>query len=338
MSVTISDVARLANVSKATVSAVINDRPGISQKTRERVLEIASRLNFRPNQVARSLSIRKTYSIGLVIKEIDNPFFAQIMKGVYDTCVNHAYTVLLGSSELSPQRELQSIETLVNQRVEGLILSPLHGEDMDFYYLADLIHDRYPLVTLGEISNYGTSVVEAKNEDGAFEAVRHLIHLGHKRIAYFSGPAHSSHAIDRAEGYRRAFLESHLPYRSDDVVQVGSYIENGYEAGKRFFTNRKDRPTAVLCYNDLVAMGLINALFDVGFSVPDDISVIGFDDIQYGAHFRVPLTTVHVPTYEIGKTAAEMVIGQIDDPEKSRQEKKRFDVQLVHRKSTSSLN
>lgn len=338
MAVTISDVARLADVSKATVSAVMNDRPGISQKTRDRVLEIAAHLNFRPNQLARSLSIRKTHSIGLVIKEIDNPFFTKIMKGVYDTCIHHGYTVLLGSSELSPQRELQSIETLVNQRVEGLILAPLLGEDVDFSYLSDLTRDRYPLVTLGRVSNYHTSVVEAKNVEGAFEAVRYLIRSGHKRIAYFSGPTHSSNAEDRAEGYSRAFLESHLPYRSEDVVQVGSHIENGYEAGKRFFSQQQDYPTAVFCYNDLVAMGLINALTDLGFSVPDDISVIGFDNIQYGAHFRVPLTTVHVPTYEMGKTAAEMVIGQINDTDKPRQEKKFFDVELIHRKSASSMN
>ncbi len=333
MSITISDVARLANVSKATVSAVMNERPGISQKTRERVLEIAAHLNFRPNQLARSLSTQKTHSIGLVIKEIDNPFFMKIMKGVYDTCVHHEYTVLLGSSELSPQRERQSIETLANQRVEGLILAPLRGEDVDFSYLSDLTRDRFPLVTLGNVSNYPTSVVEAKNKEGSFEAVRYLIHAGHQRIGYFSGPSHSSHAEDRAEGYRQAFLESHLPYRSDDVVQAGSSIENGYEAGKRLFGQQQDHPTAVFCYNDLVAMGLINALTDLEFSVPDDVSVIGFDNIQYAAHFKVPLTTVHVPTYEMGKTAAEMIIGQIDDPTKPRQEKKFFDVELIHRKS-----
>jgi len=332
MPVTISDVARMANVSKATVSAVMNNRPGISQKTRERILEIAAHLNFRPNPLARSLSISKTLSIGLVIKEIDNPFFTKIMKAVYDTCIRHGYTVLLGSSELSPEKELQSIETLVHQRVEGLILAPLHGDDVDFSYLTDLIRDEFPLVTLGPVSNYPTSFVEARNADGAYEAVRYLIRSGHKRIAYFSGPSHSAHSEDRAEGYKRAFLESGLPFRPEDVMHVGSYIENGYRAGKAMFAG-SDHPTAVFCYNDLVAMGLINALTDCGYTVPENISVIGFDNIPYGAHFRVPLTTVHVPAYEMGERAAEMIIEQITDGEKLGQEKQFFEVELIHRKS-----
>jgi len=335
MSVTISDVARLANVSKATVSAVMNGRPGISEKTRKRVLEIATHLNFRPNQIARSLSIRKTHSIGLVIKEIDNPYFSKIMKGVFDTCAEHDFTVLLGSSELSPEKEKKSIDTLVAQRVDGLILAPLQGEDVDFSYLSDLVRDCYPLVTLGVVKNYPTAVVESKNVEGAFEAVNYLIQEGHKRIAYFSGPSHSSHSEDRAEGFRRACLENRISCRSEDVVQTGSYIQDGYEKGKSFFTSQADCPSAVFCYNDLVAIGLINALTELGFSVPDDISVIGFDNIDYGAHFRIPLTTVYVPAYEIGKIAAEMVIEQISGQGNTKNRKQILDVELIIRDSVS---
>ena len=335
MAVTISDVARLAGVSKAAVSAVLNDRPGISQATRERILEIVNRLNYRPSQVARSLSIRQTRSIGLVIKEIDNPYFSKVMKGVFDTCAEQDFTVLLGSSELSPKKEKQSIDTLVAQRVDGLILASLQGEDVDFSYLSDLIRDHYPLVTMGSIKNYPTSVVEVKNVEGAFEAVNYLIRSGHKRIAYFSGPSHSSHSEDRAEGYRRAFLESRLPFQFKDVVQAGSYIENGYEKGKKFFSGRSDYPSAVFCYNDLVAIGLINALTELGLSVPVDVSVIGFDDIDFVAHFRIPLTTIHVPAYEIGKVAAEMVIGQIAEKGLSKNTKQILDVELIVRNSVS---
>jgi DNA-binding LacI/PurR family transcriptional regulator len=191
------------------------------------------------------------------------------------------------------------------------------------------------LVTLGPVSNYPTSFVEARNADGAYEAVSYLIQSGHKRIAYFSGPSHSSHSADRAEGYKRAFLESDLPFNPEDVIAVGSYIENGYEAGRTLFNNTK-HPTAVFCYNDLVAMGLVNALIDLGYEVPGNISVIGFDNIPYGAHFRVPLTTVHVPVYEMGRQAAEMIIEQIDNG-KPAQDKRYFDVKLIHRKSAGSV-
>ncbi len=196
MNITIDDVARMADVSKATVSAVLNDRPGISSHTREKVLHIVKKLNYRPNQIARSLSIQKTKSIGLVIKEIDNPFYAKIMKGVFDKCSDSGYTVLLGSSELTPAQEIKSIETLINQRVDGLIISPLQSAAYDFSYLADLIKNRYPFVTLGSIINYQTNVVEINKVKAAYKAVCYLIHQTQSRIANFFCPSLSTHSYN----------------------------------------------------------------------------------------------------------------------------------------------
>jgi LacI family transcriptional regulator len=333
MKTTIADVARVSDVSKAAVSAVLNDKPGVSKETREKVLQVIQRLNYRPNAIARSLIAKKTKTIGLVIKEIDNPYFSKIMKGVFDACSKHGYTVLLGSSELSPAQERKSVEALTGHRVDGLILSPLQGEDVDFTCLAELIRDRTPLAMLGSVKNYATNVVDIDNVDAAYQAVSHLIGLGHDNIAYFAGPAYSAHSDERLEGYRKAHLECNLQIREKNIVRVGSYVADSYRMAKVFLSSADDRPTAVFCYNDLVAIGLINTLSEMGISVPDQMSVLGFDNLDVGEYFKIPLTTVHVPTYEIGYAAAELLIRQMAAPDPVPPERIMFQTKLVIRNS-----
>lgn len=322
----------MANVSKATVSAVLNNKPTVSPQTRELVNEVIRHLNYRPNEIARSLSIRRTKCIGLVIKEIDNPYFAKVMKGVFDVCCEMGYTVLLGSSELSPNQELKSVQTLTHRHVDGLIISPLQGDDIDFSYLGNLLRENYPLVMLGSVKNYITNTVDIDNVKAAYEAVSYLIKLGHTSIAYFSGPAHSAHSQDRLEGYRQAMIDHQLPLQKSYILEVGSYIANSYQVGKRFFSERGDWPTAVFCYNDLVALGLINALTELDMNVPEQVSVIGFDNIEFCEAARVPLTTVLVPAYDIGCTAARLLLRQIAAP-KSLNEKIVLETKLIVRKS-----
>jgi LacI family transcriptional regulator len=333
MKTTIADVARMANVSKAAVSAVLNDRPGISKETREKILQVIQRLNYKPNAIARSLIVNRTKSIGLVIKEIDNPYFSKIMKGVFDACSKLGYTVLLGSSELSPGQERKSVEALTGQRVDGLILSPLQGEDVDFSYLADLIRDGIPVATLGSVKNYATNVVDIDNADAACRAVTHLIGLGHTDIAYFAGPAYSAHSDERLEGYRKAHMEHNLQIREKNIIRVGSYVMDSFKSAKAFLSGPVDRPTAVFCYNDLVAIGLINALFEMEIPVPDRMSVLGFDDLEAGEYFKIPLTTVHVPAYEIGYAAAELLIRQLNASEPAPPQKILFPTKIVVRNS-----
>ena len=163
----------------------------------------------------------------------------------------------------------------------------------------------------------------------------HLIENGHTQIAYFSGPSHSAHSQDRFEGYRQRMVEENLTVIPEYVLTVGSNIENGYEIGRAFFKERTPRPTAVLCYNDLVAIGVINALSDLGFDVPRDVSVIGFDNIDICDSVRVPLTTVYAPAYEIGQKAAELVFRQIQNRSRMLNERIVLEPDLVVRKSVS---
>ena len=339
MNITIEDVARMAKVSKGTVSAVLNEKSTVSEKTRAKVLAVIKKLNYRPNLLARSLSIQKTKSIGLVIKEIDNPYFTKIMKGVFDSCTNKDYIVLLGSSELSPVQETKHIETLINQRVAGLIISPLQGEGVDLSYIADLLRDNYPLVMLGSVKNFLTNAVDVNNVEAAYQAVRYLIELGHKNIAYFAGPSYSIQSFERMEGYQNALSFTNVPMNKKNIVQVGSYMKNGYDKGKEIFSNfNLKSPTAVFCYNDLVAIGLMNALTELGINIPEQVSIIGFDDINMCDSFKIPLTTIRVPAYQIGQTAANILVDQITNGVTTEREKQVLKAELVKRSSCTKLH
>jgi len=333
MRLTISDIAKLAGVSKSTVSLVLNNKPGVSEKIRREVLEVIEKYRYNPSQIAQSLAARETRSIGLIIKEIDNPYFSRLMRGVYDSCSELGYSVLLGSSELSAGKEAEIIKTLVSKRVDGLIISPLQSEGSNFSYLIDLLKDNYPLVILGIVTNYPTNVVDIDNAKAAYDAVSLLIRHGHTKIAHFGGPVHSGHGQRRLEGYKQALSDHGIPISKNYIVAVEPYIPDGYQAGKHLFSGNADPPTAVFCYNDLVAIGLINALTDLGVDVPDDVSVMGFDNIDFGEYVRIPLTTVQMPAYEIGKAAASLLVKQINSPSTPLVERVILEHKIIERHS-----
>lgn len=337
MRMTISDIAKLSGVSKSAVSIVLNKKTGVSEKTRAKVLKTIKKYNYNPNQIAQSLAAKETKSIGLIIKEIDNPYFSKVMKGVYDTCSELGYSALLASSELSTDKESEIITTLLSKRVDGLIISPLEIENTDFEHILNLINDKIPLVVLGTIQNYLTNSVDIDNLKAAYDAVTNLINLGHTKIAHFAGPTHSGHGQKRQEGYIKALLDHNLPINKNYILPVAPHTQNGYKIGKEFFSRKIDLPTAVFCYNDLVAIGLINALLDLGINVPEDVSVVGFDNIDFGEFLKIPLTTVNMPAYEIGKAATNLLIKQIAESSKSLNEIVVIDHELVERKSCSQI-
>ncbi|MCA9735076.1 MAG: LacI family DNA-binding transcriptional regulator [Deferribacteres bacterium] len=333
MRLKIDDIARLANVSKATVSAVINEKSGVAAKTRKNVLDIIERFDYRPNHVARSLSKRATKSIGLVIKEIDNPFYTKIMRGVFDTCSQRGYSVFLGSSELLWEQEEKIIDVFVGQQVDGLIVTPLHGVTRDFKNILNLISRKFPLVTVGEIKNYKTNNVCIDNVQAARRAVSYLIERGHKHIAYFAGPENSLNSEQRLHGYEYALSDAGLPVQKKYVLRTGSNFDDGYSIGEHLFSKRGELPTAVFCYNDLLAIGLIQALQKLGFKIPEDIAVIGFDNIDFSRFANIPLTTVMNPARELGEKAAKLLLQQIENPAHSHPEQVVLDAPLIVRNS-----
>lgn len=337
MRMTISDIAKLANVSKSAVSIVINNKTGVSERTRTKVLETIRKFNYSPNQLAQSLAAKETKSIGLIIKEIDNPYFAKVMKGVYDACSELGYSVLLGSSELSSDKEAEIINTLLSKRVDGLLISPLQNEKANFTYLAEILNDNFPLVILGAIQNYYTNSVDIDNAKAAYDAVSYLIKLGHTKIAHFAGPVHSGHGQKRLEGYKHALIDNQIPINNSFIIPVEPYTSNGHRAGLDLFSNNTDKPTAVFCYNDLVAIGLINALSELKIKVPGTVSVVGFDNIDFSGYVKIPLTTIQMPAYEIGKVATNLLIKQITSSAAPLNENVILEHKLIERESCARL-
>ncbi|KAA3614643.1 MAG: LacI family transcriptional regulator [Calditrichaeota bacterium] len=333
MKLNINDIARLANVSKATVSAVINDKPGVALKTRQKVQDIVVRHNYKPNHMARSLSVRSTKSIGLVIKEIDNPFYTKIMRGVYDVCSRHGYTVFLGSSELLWEQEEKTMEAFVQKQVDGLIVTPLNDFDRNSQSIANLIERNFPLVMVGQIKKYQTSSVRIDNIKAAKQAVTFLIKNGHTQIAYFSGPSNSLHSEERFQGYKEALIEAGLQLQSKWCIAAGPKFDDGFENGMQLFSGTSERPTAVFCYNDLVAIGLIQALKIQKIRVPQDIAVVGFDNIDFSRFANISLTTVENPAREMGEAAARMVLKQIENPDFILHDEIILDATLIERDS-----
>jgi LacI family transcriptional regulator/LacI family repressor for deo operon, udp, cdd, tsx, nupC, and nupG len=320
---TIKDVAERAGVSSATVSNVINDKGKVSESTRKTVLQAVEELNYRPNASAqRRLQKGARKSIGLVVKEIHNPYFADVTVGVQEKAEENGYEIMLSSSEGRRKTERGIVEMFVEKDVDGIIINPLLDREADLSHLFELKRRNIPFVLLEEVHGLKASLVDIDNVEAAQELTTYLIDRGHENIIHFAGPEYSMHSEERVEGFRRTFFESGLVYSENYVVRAGAHMRDGYETGMAYFqeTDRADWPTAVTCYNDLVAIGLLRALRELEVSVPEEVSVTGFDNIETCEYAPVPLTTMGVPTSEMGRTAVEVLLQHIEaagdhDPE-----------------------
>jgi LacI family transcriptional regulator len=337
--VTISDVAREAGVSKATVSAVVNRSGTIAAATRARVQEVVDRLNYRPGAPARSPRVEEDPSIGMLIREINNPYHVEVAAGARQEAEENGYGLMVTSSAAEYQTERKVVERLLRKDLHGLIITPVLHESADLSYLYDLKRRGIPHVLLAGIWGVQASLVDVDNVEASRQAVAYLIEQGHTRIAHLAGPRFSMHSQERIEGVRRAFSESHLRFTADVIVPAGSHLEDGYEAGLGLFGSGRDdhRPTAVTCYNDLVALGLCRALDELNLHVPEDVSVIGYGDLPILEYLPLPLTTVRVPKFEMGKTAARMLIRQLRSGAVDAPERVNLETELVVRRSTRRL-
>ena len=338
--VTIHDVAERAGVSIGTVSAVINRKQTVGNATRRKVEQAIDELNYRPSAAARRrLQPAQEKSIGLVIKEVNNPYFADIIIGVQEAAAEQGYGVLVVSSERTYKLEQNLVDLLVAKDVEGLIINPLLDEDADLSHLFELKRRNIPMVLLESVRGMQASMVDVDNVGASKNAVMHLIERGHTRIVHLAGPRYSMHSDERIEGVRRAFSGQRFVFDDDDIIHAGARLEDGYRAGLQYFRERThDRPTAVTCYNDLVALGLMRALREIGLNVPDDVSVIGYDDIEMASYASVPLTTVRVPKRQIGRTSTEILIRHIEALDAGTIEKVSLKAQLIVRASTRELD
>ena len=300
----IKDVARHARVSVATVSRVFNDSTLVSEATRARVRKVAARLNYWPNGAARSLITNRTHAIGVLLPDLFGEFFSEIIHGI-DQAAGRAGFHLLVSSSHAHTEEIVAALRVMRGRIDGLIVMVPDADGPAAIRAAGV---DFPLVLIDPGSDAGgVPSVSIANREGAETMVRHLLQLGHRRIAMITGPARNTDAEQRREGYRAALRQANAD-SSHDLEFSGDFSEpSGYEAAARLLA-LSPRPTAVFCANDYMAIGVLGALSDAGVRVPQEMAVVGFDDISMARYLNPPLTTMHVDAYHLGIRAAELIV------------------------------
>jgi DNA-binding LacI/PurR family transcriptional regulator len=312
------DVAKLAGVSRTTVSFVLNDVPGmkISEETRQRVLEAARELDYYPTAAARSLASGKTHRIGLILGEGQrrlsaDAFLPTFLQGVTASVHQRSYFLMIHLSEDVPSHEAYA-RLIREQQVDGLILS---GPRADDPLLEKLAEEGFPLILHGQLHDYEFPNVDVDNKAGGYQATSHLIQLEHRRIGFISNaPLSYAGANDRFLGYRQALTEHDLPL-DQELVRTAAFLPEAGHAAMDELLALPDRPTAVFAASDVVALGAVSAIHSAGLSIPQDVAVVGFDDIFLAGQVYPPLTTIRVPAYGLGWTSAEVLIALIEGDE-----------------------
>ncbi|HML38643.1 MAG TPA: LacI family DNA-binding transcriptional regulator [Bacillota bacterium] len=328
MSVTIKDVAVLAEVSTATVSHVINNTRFVSGDTAEKVWSAVRQLNYNTNSVAKSLRSKKTNTIGLLIPDISNYFFSQIAEVVQNTLKQNGYRLILGNSNEDISDEKAQVELFNHQCVDGLIMVTTAG---DVAYLREAIGHRYPVVFIDRKPvNYEADSVLVQNFEGAHDAVSRLIGKGHRRIGFISGLQRLSTSEERLEGYRRALQDHGIPVDDALIGYGNSKFESGYELTRSLV--KSAMATALFIGNNLMTVGAVDYLIKDGFSIPGDVAVIGFDDYNWAEICNPPLSVIKQPACEIARKAAELLLQRLEEPDRPCREI-RMPVEIIVRSS-----
>lgn len=331
---TIKDIAKVAGVSHTTVYRALNDKPRISQSTKEQIISIAREFNYQPNVLAQSLVSGRTKTLGLVITTIVNPFYPELAKGIEDTARSLGYSIILCCTNFDISLEKQYIDMLRSRGVDGIIFTSAHIRDPN---ITRLVEDGFPLILVnrrvhGDPLMDSINYVVVENAKGGFLAIEHLIRMGHERIGIISGPSDSSPAVERLEGARRAFTEYGLD-PGELLVLEGDFLKSsGYEAAKKFLAMR-DSPSAIFGINDYMALGALEAILDSGLKVPEDIALIGFNDIEFSSLKAIELTTIGQKKYEMGSIAVHTLIERIEKGDGDRARQITLEPELIVRKS-----
>ena len=303
----IKDVAKLAGVSPASVSLALNEKPYVRKEVKERIYRAVEDLGYRPNIVARSLRKKKTGIIGLVLSDIANPFYPEIARGVEERAREYGFNVILCNTDNDPSQERNSIEILLSRQIDGLIITSARSTDN----LKEYLREDCPIVLVNRDPFPGRfDFVGIDNISSARMVVNHLIKLGHQRIAFIEGEPASPASFGRYEGYTRALGEAGISVQ-ENYVKVG-YLK--YESGYRVaisFLGEVPPPTAVFCANDMMALGAIDACAEKRMKVPQDVAIVGFDDMWVASLKNVQLTTVRQPRYQMGVKAVDLMIERI---------------------------
>ena len=305
LSISIKDIARAANVSHSTVSRALRNSSLVNAETAEKIQRIARESNFRVSAVGRSLATGRTNSIGVVVTTIADPFVAEVVTAVEDTANARRYSVILASSKSDPEREMKVVQSFEERRVDGILVI---GSRVGSVYIPVLAEMKIPIVLINS-QHPGDFIysVTIDNAGGGRAATRFLIQLGHRRIAFVGDRSGAQSNIGRIAGYEQALQKAGIPLRPELIASGEPNPEGGFRATESLLS-AADPPTALFCFNDLMAMGALNAIQQRHMRVPEDISVIGFDDVAIASHTFPPLTTVRQPKHEMGRMATEILL------------------------------
>jgi LacI family transcriptional regulator len=311
--ITIKDVARAANVSHTTVSRALNDRARIRPETKEKILSIATQLNYRPDFIAKSLVMKRTRTLGLVITTIVNPFYTELSHGIETTARDLGYNIILCCTHSDLSMEKQYIDMLQSRGVDGIILTCAHMDDPNIGKLAE---EHFPIVlvnrrTYHPLVQERVDYVGVDNVLGGFLAVEHLVRLGHRRVGVIGGSSESSVGFERLDGGKKA-LAAHGLEPIHDYFLDGNFLkESGYQGGRQFLRMAQP-PTAIFATNDYMALGAYQAIVEEGVKIPEEIALIGFNNIEFTATKGVELTTIGQKKYEMGALAVKTLVEKIE--------------------------
>lgn len=308
MKTTIYDIAKAAGVSIATVSKVINETGRISAETRERVKEIMQEMDYQPSVVAAALTGKSTFTIGLLIPDLANPFYAEIARAVEDRGQELGFNLVMCSTDNKPSKEAQYISLLKQKKVDGIIVSTGFSEEA---LLQSLIEQHIPIALLArDMPSLEADSVKVDDAWGGYRAVSHLIELGHRRIAVIAENLKLANMRERVQGYCRALSEADIPF-DDELVEVSDFSAEGAKDCAYRLLERPKPPTAIFACNDLLATGVIRAARELGLTIPWDLSVVGFDDIAVAEIVDPPLTTINQPIARMGRQVIDLLVEEI---------------------------
>lgn len=336
MRTTLKDVARECGVDVATASRSLSDAYGVREATRQKVLAVAARLNYRPNRLAKGLVTGHSRTIAMVLSDIRNPFFADLARGAEDAAYRAGYELILCNSDLDSSKQMGYVHSLLEKRVEGILMNSVGG--LSDTEREELGHSEVPIVLLNRppARARGFSTVLADNYGGGRLAGNYLVGLGHRIMVQLTGSRQHGNLAERGRGFLKA-LEGAEAEITSLTLRGQHNTEGAYQMMKELLAERRDF-TAVFAANDAMAFGAIRAIFEAGLRVPEDVSVIGFDDIEFAAIIRPALTTIHQPKYEMGWAAIEVLLRHAERPGATMPEHRLMEVKLVERESCRRIS
>jgi len=331
---TIRDVAKRAGVAPITVSRVINNSGYVSAQTRARVEKAIEELQYVPNTLAQSFRFKRTNTLALVVSDITNPFWTTVTRGAEDAANEHDFNLVLGNSDEDPAKLRRYIDLLLQRQVDGILLVPVSNVPNDLHAIQ---RQNIPVVLLDRVIPGATvDIIRGDSEGGAYQITQYLIRLGHVRIACLSGPEAISTSTQRVQGYIRALKDAGLPV-DPALIRYGQYtFESGYESARRLL-EKSTWPTAWFAANNVISNGILKALGDAGLRVPEDMSVVGFDELPPNLVVNPFLTAVSQPAYEMGYKAVHVLLERIADPDKPAGREIVLPATMTIRRSTRAL-